>query len=78
MKKLALLFLALVLLSSAPLQPLTGFCEGWEKGYVAGWCYKRQNCYEPYIPYCPRPDYNEDNYEGGYNRAFLTALEDRD
>ena len=58
----------------------TNFCDGWEDGYKAGWCYQQgPGCYEPYVPYCPYPNYKEssDSYEDGYNRGFVTALESR-
>lgn len=53
------------------------FCDGWEKGYVDGWCYKKVNCYAPYVPHCPYPNYNEDNFMGGYKKGFLQGLNDR-
>jgi hypothetical protein len=51
------------------------FCDGWEDGYAAGYCY-RQNygCIKPIVPICPIPRIGEDNYQGGYNRGFLAGL----
>ena len=54
------------------------FCDGWEDGYIQGWCYQQPNCYEPYVPLCPLPDWNEDHYKGGYNRGFLAGREARE
>ena len=61
----------------------TPFCDGWEAGYKAGWCYdvERQQpdplCYDPYVPYCPYAKPNETTYEHGYNRGFLTAINNK-
>jgi hypothetical protein len=55
----------------------TGFCEGWEAGYVAGYCYNQYSCLAPLVPLCPLPRLNEDSYQGGYNRGFLAGLNAR-
>ena len=55
----------------------SAFCEGWEEGYKSGWCYEIVNCYEPYVPMCPYPDWGEDHWKGGYNRGFVQGMEDR-
>ena len=58
---------------------LNGFCEGYDDGYVEGWCYQVQNCLEPIPPICPLPVLEEDinSYRDGYNRGFKEGLEDR-
>ena len=53
------------------------FCDGWEDGYVQGYCYQVENCNEPLIPLCPLPEVNEDTFTDGYNRGFLKGLEDQ-
>lgn len=75
-----LLFLALMLISTIAFtnEPVenteqfdtNAFCEGWDKGYVRGYCYRKQNCIEPIIPLCPIPRIGESTYEDGYNRGF--------
>lgn len=54
-----------------------GFCEGWEAGYKAGYCYQQANCLAPLVPLCPLAGLGEDNYQGGYNRGFLAGLNAR-
>ena len=52
----------------------SAFCDGWEHGYVAGYCYKQFGCLKPLVPLCPLPDLGENTYQGGYNRGFLAGL----
>lgn len=53
------------------------FQDGWEQGYKDGWCYGRgYGCIDPIVPICPIARIGEDNYKGGYNRAFLQGLND--
>ena len=54
------------------------FCDGFEAGYKAGWCYEIFGCIEPITPLCPMPEINETSYKDGYNRGFLRALEERE
>ena len=54
------------------------YCDGWEKGYPAGWCYERPMCYPPMTPMCPMPDFMRDSYQDGYNDGFVRGREDRD
>lgn len=53
------------------------FCDGWEKGYVRGYCYQDPNCIEPIVPLCPLPNLLEDTYQDGYDRGFLKGKEDK-
>lgn len=55
----------------------SAFCDGYEAGYIAGYCYKVYGCLEPLTPLCPLPDLGEDNYKGGYNKGFLDGLNDQ-
>ena len=32
---------------------LATYCDGWEAGYVQGWCYEVPNCIKPIVPVCP-------------------------
>lgn len=54
-----------------------GFCQGWDNGYVAGWCYGDVYCIEPIVPICPIQRINENGYLDGYNRGFLAGMTDR-
>jgi len=76
---LFVLFLAVapaaVVTSTAP-EPT--YCDGWEKGYVAGWCFERPMCLPPMPPMCPLPEFMLDTYQDGYNRGFVRGREDRD
>jgi len=53
------------------------YCDGWEKGYKAGWCYEIVNCIEPIVPVCPVPKPGLDTYEDGYNRGFTQGKKKR-
>lgn len=53
------------------------YCDGFEMGYSAGFCYQEPNCIAPIPPICPVPTVNEENtYEGGYARGFSEGLND--
>lgn len=52
----------------------SAFCEGWQEGYVAGYCYRKYTCLEPLVPLCPLPKLGETTYQDGYNRGFLEGL----
>lgn len=58
-----------------PVQTESAFCEGWESGFVAGYCYNVYGCVEPLVPLCPLPRVNESSYQDGYNRGFLAGRE---
>ena len=55
----------------------TAYCEGWEDGYIAGYCYRKYGCIEPIPPVCPIPEINEDGYRDGYNRGFIKGRADQ-
>lgn len=79
MKKSILIILTILSFSSFNTKEgNSAFCEGWEDGYVDGWCYEVPHCLDPLVPLCPLPRINEDGYKGGYNRGFLQGLKDRD
>jgi hypothetical protein len=50
------------------------FCDGWEEGYEAGYCYQNFACIAPIAPLCPLPHLGEDGYQDGYNRGFVAGL----
>jgi len=50
------------------------FCDGWEEGYIAGFCNKRTNCSEPLTPVCPAPLPGKDTYKDGYDLGFPAGL----
>jgi hypothetical protein len=53
------------------------YCQGWEKGYVEGWCYKDLNCISPIVPICPIPDPNFNTYDYGVNDGFIEGRKKR-
>jgi hypothetical protein len=67
-------------LKTAYLTSYGEYCDGWEDGYKEGWCYgKGMGCFDPIVPVCPVPRYNErnDSYRDGYNRGFTAAQRKR-
>jgi len=54
------------------------YCDGWEKGYPAGWCWSEVPCLPPVTPVCPVPQVNRTAYQDGYNDSFVRGREDRD
>lgn len=75
MKTFVLVFLFL-LSSIAPQDDK--FCEGFEDGYIRGYCYEIVDCIEPIPPLCPIPEIYENTYEDGYNRGFLEGLKNQE
>lgn len=58
--------------------PATAFCDGWDNGYYAGWCYDDPyGCLAPMAPPCPYPEYDRDSYQDGYNRGLLKGMSDK-
>ena len=50
------------------------FCDGWEEGYKAGYCYKRADCSEPLVPVCSAPAEGKNTYKDGYDMGFPAGL----
>lgn len=71
MKKLILLLLMIPLLSFNV--NTSSFCDGWKKGYVAGYCYQVKGCIAPIVPVCPIAKIGETTYQDGYNRGFVAG-----
>lgn len=53
------------------------FCDGFEAGYIAGYCDENINCIEPATPACPMPNINGDDYQSGYNVGFKRGLQEK-
>jgi len=55
------------------------WCIGFDEGFDAGYCYQRGAfCLPPLPPICPLPTiYEDDTFEGGYNRGFVVGLRSR-
>ena len=66
MKRFLIIF-AVLLMSSSD----SPFCEGYEDGYVAGYCYRIFGCQSPIVPNCPLPEIDENTYTDGYNKGFV-------
>ena len=73
MSMIKIIFISLIL----SLSPQTDFCEGWESGYVAGYCYRQVACVPPPAPPCPVPYPQERTFKDGEQRGFLQGVVDR-
>ncbi len=76
MKMIIVTIIFLILLSTS-IAFANAFCDGWENGYKAGYCYRKFACIEPIVPICPIPRIGENSYQDGYNRGFLSGLNAR-
>lgn len=70
---IGIILLGITLMSNKPQQ----YCEGWQEGYVRGWCFDDQFCQEPLVPLCPLPELGFEKYQDGYDRGFLKGKQDR-
>lgn len=70
MKYLVTILLGCLLISAVSKED---YCDGWKKGYEAGYCYEVQNCIKPIVPVCPIPKLNEKSFQDGYNRGFTVG-----
>lgn len=73
----ALIIAAFLTLMVADAQAQSRFCAGFSDGYKAGACYREFACIAPIPPICPIPNFDEDSYEGGYQRGFIYGLNRR-
>ena len=57
--------------------PLTSsYRNGFNEGWKAGWRYvKGSYALVPMAPLAPLPRMGEDNFQGGYNRGFVMAMD---
>jgi hypothetical protein len=74
MKKIVFAVICSVVLFTSTNVMASTFCDGWEKGYADGYCYKRTNCSEPLVPVCPAPVSGKDTYKDGYDLGFPSGL----
>jgi hypothetical protein len=75
MKKL--LFVALFLSATLASASWDSFCNGFQAGYRAGYCYRKDFCSTPIPPLCPMPPLGHDDWEGGYAEGFPLGLSDQ-
>ena len=77
MKKLLAIVVFGLLLSNTVLA--SEFCEGFKRGYIAGYKKSHNTGYDPYTPYCPYQPYKsysdpqsdfEHGYVIGYEKGF--------
>jgi hypothetical protein len=74
MKKIIFAVICSVVLFTSINVMANTFCDGWEEGYKAGYCYKHANCSEPLVPVCPAPFSGKDTYKDGYDLGFPAGL----
>lgn len=77
MRKFALLISTFCFLFAiyTPIARADAFCDGWQAGYKAGYCYgKGMGCLEPLTPLCPLARLGESTFQDGYNRGFLAGV----
>ncbi len=49
------------------------YCDGFQSGYKAGYCYRQFGCIPPIPPICPIPRIGENSFQDGYNRGFTAG-----
>lgn len=76
MKKIIFSVVLILILLSYTTKKKT-YCDGWEKGYKAGYCYEVVGCVEPVAPTCPVAKPGFDKYQDGYNRGFTKGKKDK-
>jgi hypothetical protein len=55
------------------------YCNGWNEGYSAGYCYNNDNpCVWRVAPPCPVPKFNKYTFQDGYHAGFLKGMRDAD
>jgi len=55
------------------------FCNGFERGYIAGYKQSSGSAYDPYAPYCPYQPYKtasdpKSDYEHGYTIGYREGM----
>ncbi len=50
------------------------YCDGFQAGYKAGYCYRKYSCIPPLPPLCPLPRLGESTFQDGYNRGFTLGV----
>jgi hypothetical protein len=74
MKKIIFVVICSAVLFSSINVMADTFCNGWEKGYIDGYCYKRANCSEPLVPVCSPTSSGKNTYKDGYDLGFPAGL----
>ena len=74
MKKIIFIVICSAILFTSISVMAATFCDGWEEGYKAGYCYKRANCSEPLVPVCTPGSPGKDTYKDGYDLGFPAGL----
>lgn len=59
------------------LQTEKTYCDGWEKGYIAGYCGEDLFCIEPIVPVCPIAKLGLNEYKYGYLRGVKAGEKKR-
>lgn len=68
--KRILLGLVLALAGSGAAMAQGSFCNGYQAGYVRGWCAGDFGCIAPIPPICPIPNVGQDGYQDGYDQGY--------
>lgn len=74
MRKILIGLMTVILLSANG----TDYCDGFNEGYEAGYCYEDPGCVAPAPPACPVPEPGYDTWRDGYNTGFAKGRADRD
>lgn len=48
--------------------------QGWNDGYINGYCHKQEFCIKPIVPIMPIPRIQDTTYTKMYNRGFVAGL----
>ncbi len=54
----------------------SSFTEGFENGYIDGYCNGNYGCIKPIIPIAPIPKPGYNTYKGGYLVGFKQGMRD--
>ena len=67
--------IALAMLTMAAAGPAiaSGYCQGYQDGYRAGFCAVKQPCYNVSAPGCPSGSWDRNTYEDGYSRGYAAG-----
>ena len=74
--KVIVSFLIVGLLIVGGVYAYSAFCQGYQDGYRAGYCYGKIACVAPFSM-CPMAWMGQDTYNDGYNQGFNDGMRDR-